>query len=143
MDTDKLIPLDVAIRELEIERLRVEQQKDINKKLNKQQFDRGMLPSEKGSAFNDSMASAYAKVKTNKSKMKNDMVHATSSSPYLKENTYQPRQVSTPNKSNNVIEAVFTKDETPVHNKKKKLNEDLRWGVKPRLKPKGNSNWGI
>ena len=149
MDTDKLVPLEVAIRELELVKQRTEQQNQINKKLNSQQFDRGTQPSERGSAFNDGMASAYAKVKTNGNKMKNDMVHATTSSPYRKESTSKPKYKRV-SRSSNIIEGVFNeKPPMPTHdtytnnNKQNKLNENLRWGVKPLPQPKGNSRWGL
>lgn len=53
-------------------------------------------------------------------------------------------------KENNIIVGVFNQTiksseivETSTDHNEKKLNEDLRWGVKPRRKLERKSNWGV
>ena len=80
---DKLIPINVSIREQQVEQKRQKQKEQLNQKLVDQHFNGSTAPSERGSAFRDDyMASAYQQVQTNSAQMKDDMVHATSSAPY-------------------------------------------------------------
>ena len=80
---DKLIPMSVSVRQHQLEQKRKKQRQQINQRLVDQYFDGPTLPSERGSAFRDEhMVSAYQQVQDNNARMKDDMVHATSSAPY-------------------------------------------------------------
>lgn len=80
---EKLIPMDVSIRQQELERNRKQQREQFNQKLHNQYFDGAVETTDRKSAFRDEhIASAYAQIRTNGAKMKDDMVHATSSAPY-------------------------------------------------------------
>jgi len=84
---DKLIPLDVSIRQNQLELKRKKQQELISQKWHNQQFGIGPQPSDKRSAFNDRyIADAYASVLKKQIHMNHDMIHATTSSPYRKTN---------------------------------------------------------
>ena len=84
---DKLIPLDVSIRQDQLEHKRKEQQELINQKWNSQQFSSDPQPSDRRSAFQDKyIASAYASVLKKQIHMNHDMIHATTTSPYRKTN---------------------------------------------------------
>ena len=83
----QLIPLNVSIRKDQLEQKRKQQKEQINKRWNEKRFYTNPEPSDKRSAFRDNyISSAYAKVRTNQTHMKNDMVHATHTSPYTKSN---------------------------------------------------------
>ena len=80
---DKLIPMEVSIRQHQLEQKRKQQREQLNQRLVDQQFNGSPAPSERGSAFKDDyMASAYQQVQANNARMKDEMVHATSSAPY-------------------------------------------------------------
>ena len=81
----KLIPLNVSIRKDQLEQQRKQQREQINQRWTDQHFIADPEPSDKRSAFSDKyMASAYAKVLSNQTKMKDEMVHATNCTPYTK-----------------------------------------------------------
>ena len=80
---DKLIPLNVSIREHQSEKKRQKQREQHNQKLVDQHFSGVPATSEKGSAFGDKyILSAYQQVQANDARLKDDLVHATSSAPY-------------------------------------------------------------
>ena len=80
---DKLIPLEVSIRNHQSEQKRQKQRVLHNQKLLNQQFTGPPAASEKGSAFRDDyISSAYQQVQANTARLKDDLVHATSSAPY-------------------------------------------------------------
>ena len=80
---DKLIPLDVSIRQHQLETSRKKQRGVMNQRHNDRQFDVGDRPTDKGSAFTDSYtASQLRKIRANRTALKDDMVHAMSSAPY-------------------------------------------------------------
>ena len=82
---DKLIPLDVSIRQDQLEQKRKEQQELISQKWHNQQFGSNPEPSDRRSVFNDRyIADAYASVLKKEIHMNHDMIHATTSSPYRK-----------------------------------------------------------
>ena len=84
---NQLIPLNVSIRKDQLEQKRKQQNKQIAKRWTDQHFIAAPEPSDKRSAFRDKhISSAYAKVLSNQSRMKDDMVHATKTSPYTKSN---------------------------------------------------------
>ena len=83
----QLIPLNVSIRKDQLEQKRKQQKEQINKRWNEKRFYTNPEPSDKRSAFRDKhISSAYAKVLSNQSRMKDDVVHATNTSPYTKSN---------------------------------------------------------
>ena len=80
---DKLIPMEVSIRQDQSEKKRQKQREQFNQKLVDQQFTGVPATSDKGSAFGDDyISSAYQQVKANDARLKDDLVHATSSAPY-------------------------------------------------------------
>ena len=80
---DKLIPMDVSIRQHQLEQKRKQQREQYNQRLNNQHFNGVAETSDRKSAFRDEhIASAYAQVRKNGAKMKDEMVQATSSAPY-------------------------------------------------------------
>ena len=80
---DKLIPLDVSVRQHKKEQLRKRQQTQMNQRHFNQQFAGGVRTTDKGSAFNDTYtASVYAQIRVNDAKMKDKLVQATGSAPY-------------------------------------------------------------
>jgi len=82
---DKLVPMEVSVRQHQLEKKRKKQRQQINQRLVDQYFGGPTQPFERGSAFRDEhMVSAYQQVQTNNARMKDDMVHATSSAPYHK-----------------------------------------------------------
>ena len=153
---DKLIPLDVAIRKDQLEQKRKDQQKQINQKWNNQQFASPPEPSDKGSAFRDRhIASAYAKVRNNNAQMENDMVHATSSSPYKKTtrntrsrnyrdavDTHEPRQVFTVSPAHRESKESPSNQSIPYP--ASTATKKVRFGVKPKREIKESINrWGV
>ena len=84
---DKLIPLEVSIRNHQLEQKRQKQREQFKQKLVDQQFTGDPATFERGSAFADDYISlAYQQVKTNNARMKDNLVHATSSAPYHRRN---------------------------------------------------------
>ena len=80
---DKLIPMEVSIRQHQLEQKQKQRLKELNQKLHNQHFDGVVETFDKRSAFRDEyIASAYKQVQANNSKMKDELVHATSSAPY-------------------------------------------------------------
>ena len=80
---EKLIPLEVSIRQHQLEQKRKQQKKEHDQRLNNQHFNGVAETSDKKSAFRDDyIASAYQQVQANNARMNDDMVHATSSAPY-------------------------------------------------------------
>jgi hypothetical protein len=80
---EKLIPMEVSIRQHQLEQKQKQQREQFNQRLNNQHFDGAVETSDRKSAFRDEhIISAYAQVRNNGAKMKDDMVHATSSAPY-------------------------------------------------------------
>ena len=80
---DKLIPMEVSIRQHQLEQKRKQQRKELNQKLNNQHFNSAVETSDKRSAFWDEhIVSAYQQVQANNARMKDEMVHAISSAPY-------------------------------------------------------------
>ena len=78
-----LIPLEVSIRQQQLEQKRKQQRKEHDQRLNDQHFIGAVETSDKRSAFRDEyIASAYQQVQANNARMNDDMVHATSSAPY-------------------------------------------------------------
>ena len=84
---DKLIPLEVSIHHHQQELKRQKQREELKQKLVDQQFTGDPATFERGSAFaDDYISSAYQQVKTNNARMKDNLVHATSSAPYHRRN---------------------------------------------------------
>ena len=82
---EKLIPLEVSIRQDKLEQERKRQRAQMNQRHNDQHFDGGVSPTDQGSAFRDVYTkSVYAQIRANGMKMKDNMVHATGSAPYQK-----------------------------------------------------------
>ena len=80
---EKLIPLEVSVRQHQLEQKRKQQREQFNQRLHNKHFDGAVETSDRRSAFRDEhIASAYAQVRINDAKMKDDMIHATSSAPY-------------------------------------------------------------
>ena len=80
---DKLIPLDVSIRQNQLDKRHQKQREEMNQRHITKHFDGGTRTTDKGSAFNDTYtASVYAQIRANDAGVKDDMVHATSSAPY-------------------------------------------------------------
>ena len=80
---DKLIPLNVSVRQHRLEQLRKTQREQMNQRYTDRRFDGGVGTTDKGSAFADDYTkSVYAKIRANGAETKDDVVHATSSAPY-------------------------------------------------------------
>ena len=80
---DKLIPLNVSVRQHRLEQQRKTQRKQMNQRHTNQRFDGGVGTTDKGSAFADDYTkSVYAQIRATDAKMKDDVVHATTSAPY-------------------------------------------------------------
>ena len=80
---DKLIPLEVSIRNHQSEQKRQKQRAQHNQKLVDQHFTGVPSTSEKSSAFRDDyISSAYQQVQANTARLKDDLVQATTSAPY-------------------------------------------------------------
>ena len=80
---DKLIPLNVSVRQHRLEQQRKTQRKQMNQRHTNQRFDGGVVTTDKGSAFADDYTkSVYAQIRATDAKMKDDVVHATTSAPY-------------------------------------------------------------
>ena len=80
---DKLIPLEVSIRQSQLDKHHQKQREEMNQRLIDQHFDGGARPTDRGSAFNDTYtASVYAQIRANDVGIKDNMAHATSSAPY-------------------------------------------------------------
>ena len=84
---DKLIPLEVSIRNHQLEQKRQKQREELKQKLVHQQFTGDPATFERGNAFaDDYISSAYQQVKTNNVRMRDNLVHATNSAPYHRRN---------------------------------------------------------
>ena len=80
---DNLIPMEVSIRQHQLEQKRKHQREELNQRLHNQHFSSEVGTSDKRSAFRDDyIASAYQQVQINNARMNDDMVHATRSAPY-------------------------------------------------------------
>ena len=80
---DKLIPLNVSVRQHRLEQQRKNQREQMNQRHINQHFDGGVGTTDKGSAFADDYTkSVYAKIRATDAKLKDNMVQATSSAPY-------------------------------------------------------------
>ena len=84
---DKLIPLEVSIHHHQQELKRQKQREQFKQKLVDKHFTDDPATFERGSAFaDDYISSAYQQVKTNNARMKDNLIHATSSTPYHRRN---------------------------------------------------------
>ena len=82
---ETLLPMEVSIRQQELEKRQKIQRTQMNQRNANQQFGGGISASDSGSAFRDDYTkSVYAQIRANDMKMKDNMVHATSSAPYNK-----------------------------------------------------------
>jgi len=80
---DKLIPMEISIRQHQSEMKRRHQQTQMNQRFTNQHFDGGARTTDNASAFRDTYtASVYAQIRANDAKMKDNMVQATGSAPY-------------------------------------------------------------
>ena len=80
---DKLIPMEVSIRNHQSEMKRQRQREQHNQKLVDQHFTGVPSTSEKSSAFGDNhISNLYQQVQANNARMKDDLVHATRTAPY-------------------------------------------------------------
>ena len=80
---DKLIPLEVSIRQHQLEQQRKHQREQMNQRHTHRHFDGGVSPTEKGSAFTDDYTkSVYAQIRATDAQMKDDLRHATTTDPY-------------------------------------------------------------
>ena len=84
---DKLIPLEVSIHHHQQELKRQKQREQFKQKLVDKHFTDDPATFERGNAFaDDYISSAYQQVKTNNARMKDNLIHATSSAPYHRRN---------------------------------------------------------
>ena len=80
---EKLIPLNVSVRQDRLEQQRIKQREQMNQQHADRRFDGGVGTTDKGSAFADDYTkSVYAQIRATDAKMKDDVVHATTSAPY-------------------------------------------------------------
>ena len=80
---DKLIPLEVSIRQHQLEQQRKHQREQMNQRHTHRHFDGGVSPTEKGSAFTDDYTkSVYAKIRDTDAQIKDDLRQATTTDPY-------------------------------------------------------------
>ena len=80
---DKLIPLNVSVRQHRLEQQRKNQREQMNQRHNDRHFSDDVRPSDKGNAFTDDYTkSVYDHIRANGAETKDDVVHATSSAPY-------------------------------------------------------------
>ena len=80
---EKLIPLNVSVRQHRLEQQRIKQREQMNQRHNDRHFDGVIEATDKGSAFTDDYTkSVYAQIRANGTETKDDVVHATSSAPY-------------------------------------------------------------
>ena len=80
---EKLIPLNVSVRQHRLEQQRIKQREQMNQRHNDRHFSDDVRPSDKGNAFTDDYTkSVYAQIRANGAETKDDVVHATSSAPY-------------------------------------------------------------
>ena len=80
---DKLIPMDVSIRQHPLKQKRKQQSEELNQRPHEQHHNSAVETSDKKSAFRDEhIMSAYQPVQANDARMKDEMVHATRSAPY-------------------------------------------------------------
>ena len=80
---EKLIPLNVSVRQHRLEQQRIKQREQMNQRHINQHFDGGVGTTDKGSAFADDYTkSVYARIRANGAETKDDVVHATTSAPY-------------------------------------------------------------
>ena len=85
---EKLIPLSVSVRQHQLEQQRKNQRQQMNQRHNERQFSSDVRPSEKGNAFTDDYTkSVYAKIRADGAKMKDDVMHATTTAPYHQRRT--------------------------------------------------------
>ena len=79
---DKLIPLNVSVRQHRLEQQRKNQREQMNQRHNDRHFSDDVRPSDKGNAFTDDYTkSVYDQIRANGAETKDDVVHATSSAP--------------------------------------------------------------
>ena len=80
---ETLVAMEDSIRQDKLEQERKRQRAQMNQRHNDQHFDGGVSPTDQGSAFTDDYTkSVYAQIRANDAKMRDNMVHATSSAPY-------------------------------------------------------------
>ena len=80
---EKLIPLNVSVRQHRLEQQRKTQREQMNQRHYDRRFDGGVGTTDKGSAFADDYTkSVYAQIRANGAETKDDVIHATSSAPY-------------------------------------------------------------
>ncbi|MFP6717507.1 MAG: hypothetical protein VCB82_08420, partial [Alphaproteobacteria bacterium] len=80
---DKLIPLNVSVRQHQLEQHCKNQREQMNQRHTNQHFDGYVRPTDKGNAFTDDYTkSVYAKIRAADVEMKDNMVQATGSAPY-------------------------------------------------------------
>ena len=76
---DKLIPLEVSIRQDQMKKKQDQQRQQLNNRMT----DRHFSGSSVSDAYRDDyISSAYHQVKTHSARMNEDLIHATSSTPY-------------------------------------------------------------
>ena len=141
---DRLIPLDVSIRKHQQKQKNKDQKNQMEQKWNTQQFTHPPEPSDKNSAYRDSYtAEAYAKIKSSKTQMKNEMLHATSTSPY-NQPPKEPKRATRRLRESKQDQHPNPSSQKPINDKRSKTSKGLRFGVKPPIDLSEHvRKWGV